>query len=102
MLLAFVVAPEADTLRELVGFERKHISAGGAAAVLVSIAPQVLARVDADGAMVVTPGIYTIEFGVDGASERRAVRTSLELHGEAITVFNLTAVLGKEHEAYVI
>jgi len=102
VLLAFLVKPEEDTLKELVGFERVHVQAGATAAVTVGLAPQVLARVDDHGAMTFKPGSYMLEFGVDGGSEGNAVQTSLQLQGEAITVFNLTSVLDGDSSNFVI
>lgn len=102
VLLAFLVRPEDNILKELVGFERVHVLAGATTAVTVGLAPQVLARVDDHGAMTFKPGSYTLEFGVDGASEGRAVQTSLQLQGDPITVFNLTSVLDADSSKFVI
>lgn len=102
VLLAFLVSPEAGVEKELVGFERLHVPAGKTLQASVGIAPQVLARVDDAGAMTITPGNYMLEFGVDGASEGKAVQSKLTIQGKPKTVFNLTEVFHPKTEGSFI
>jgi beta-glucosidase len=85
-------------VRELVGFDRVTLGAGGAATVTFTLQPALLAYYDVNMDLVVTPG--EVELMAGPSSDRLPLTTKFAITGTPVTLASRTAHLTPSSVAY--